>query len=485
MSDSSTVRLGVTAVAAVGAGFIAGRYYERLQSIAPGRLEAVVVVDPYSSGRFYLYELKKRGFPIIVIRSSLEVSAFFKKTYDTHMEYFAETLDYPALGNDLDTLLGAVQELPYKIVAVIAGSDVGVELAEHLSEKMNMPTTNGTDLLFQRIDKAAMQDQLRACGLPACEQIKSGHLDELVRWATTRNKWPVVAKPAGGVGSEGIYFCRSTADIEKAHREIIGMVNPKGITNDSVALQEFLNGDEYIVDTISNNGKHICVAIWTQGKRRDLPWNPTSIITTHNMLMEPAGEVQDQLIDYTFQMLDAVGFKHGPSHNELMFTERGPILIEINARMHGVQGPKVIELSTGTNKAEYACDIFVGGCEKFDILYNAGPERFMYPVKNQCSQLVLCCPFKGYYAASLKERILALKLPSVVEVLTGKSVGDFQPQSIDLPTSPGTVLMVHESKKQLETDMQKIRSAESDEADGIYQLSVCQRTRSEHEPRAV
>jgi biotin carboxylase len=433
--------------------------------------EAVIVIDPYSSGRFYLYELQKRGYPIIAIRSSLEVSPYFKRAYEDHKDYFAQTIDYPMLDCSLDMLLREVHALPYKIKAVIAGSDVGVELAEHLSERMHMPTTNGTELLFQRIDKAAMQDQLRLCGIPACEQIKSGNLSELLQWATTRNKWPVVAKPAGGVGSEGIYFCKSEADIEKAHTEIIGMVNPKGVTNDSVALQEFLDGDEYIIDTISNNGKHIVVAIWTQGKRRDLPWNQTSIITTHNMLMEPSGPIQDQLVDYTFKMLDAVGFKHGPAHNEVMFTERGPVLIEINARMHGVQGPRVIELSTGVNKADYACDIFVGGCKKFDSLYKAGPSRFLYPVKKQCSQMVLCCPFKGHYSALLKEQILALKLPSVVEVLTGKSVGDFQPQSIDLPTSPGTVLMVHESMEQLEADMQSIRKAETDLDNGIYQLT--------------
>jgi len=429
--------------------------------------DAVVLVDPYSSGRFYLYELKKRGVAIIAVRSCLEVGAYFKKVYDAHMDYFDATLDFPAFADDHDKLVQAIQALPYNVIAVFAGSDVGVELADHVAEKMKMPTANGTELLFQRIDKAAMQEQLRTCGVPACEQIKSGKLEELLQWATTRDKWPVVAKPAGGVGSEGIFFCKSTADIEKAHKEIIGVVNPKGVKNDAVALQEFLKGDEYIVDCVSHNGKHICVAIWTQGKRRDLPWNPTSIVTTHNMLMEPKGEIQDKLVDYTFKMLDAVGYKNGPSHNELMFTDRGPILIEINARMHGVQGPKVIELSTGTNKAEYACDVLVGGATKFNSLYSSA-ERFLYPVKKQCSQMVLCCPFSGYYAEDLKERILALNLPSVQEVLTAKAVGDYQPQSIDLPTSPGTVLMVHESKAQLEADMAIIRAAEEDEQSGIY-----------------
>merc|ERR1712048_194916 len=180
--------------------------------------------------------------------------------------------------------------------------------------------------------------------------------------------------------------------IKKAHKEIIGVLNPKGVKNDAVALQEFLKGEEYIVDCISHKGKHICVAIWYQGKRRDLPWNPTSIITTYNELMQPKGKEQDALVDYTFKMLDAVGYKNGPSHNELMFTERGPVLIEINARMHGVQGPKVIELSTGTNKAEYACDVFVGDSEMFHKCYSnvdAAADRFLYPIKKQCSQFVL------------------------------------------------------------------------------------------------
>merc|ERR1712146_737475 len=117
-----------------------------------------------------------------------------------------------------------------------------------------------------------------------------------------------------------------------------------------------------------------------------------------------------------------------------------------------------VEMATGTNLADYACDIFVGGCRKFKKLYKPPPaERFLYPVQKQCFQLVLCCPFTGYYKESLKERILALDLPSCIEVLT----------------APGTILMVHESRKQLEEDMKKVRAAEMDSTDGISMLVEC------------
>merc|ERR1719313_563620 len=89
--------------------------------------DAVVVVDPYSSGRFYLYELAKRGYPIVVVRSSLEVGAYFKKVFDGHKEYFAEVLDFPDYSS-VEELQEALATLPYRFIAVIAGSDVGVEL---------------------------------------------------------------------------------------------------------------------------------------------------------------------------------------------------------------------------------------------------------------------------------------------------------------------------------------------------------------------
>ena len=42
-----------------------------------------------------------------------------------------------------------------------------------------------------------MQDQLRKCGVPAAEQIKSGKVDELLEWATKRNKLSQAASSAG------------------------------------------------------------------------------------------------------------------------------------------------------------------------------------------------------------------------------------------------------------------------------------------------
>jgi len=441
------------------------------------RDEVVVVVDPYSTGRFYLYGLKARGFPIICVRSTRSVDPVFSKVYEAHKEYFVKTLDF----EDFDGLSSLVDEIrtltPKEIAAVIPGSDVGVVLGEELSEALGMELSNGTERLLQRTDKASMQDRLRECGIPACEQIKSGNLEELLSWAHARGDWPLVAKPSGGCGSDGVFFCRCEQDLRSAHAEIVGKMNPKGGVNDTVALQEFLAGDEYIVDTVSKNGQHLCVSIWSQGKRKDLPWNPTGIITTENRLLQPTGPVQDVLVDYVFQVLDALDYKHGPCHTEVMVTARGPILIEVNCRMHGVQGPLAMELATGINKADHSLDVFVDGAVNFEKLYASCPShqspnshRYLYPVVKHSAQLVLCSPFGGPLTKGVKEAIADLQLPSVVEVISRYGKSDRVMQSSDLQTSPGTVLMVNESEQQLLEDICRLREAEEDN-NGIYHVA--------------
>merc|ERR1719267_187170 len=115
--------------------------------------------------------------------------------------------------------------------------------------------------------------------------------------------------------------------------------------------------------------------MWVYTKRKGLPWNSNAIISEGNRLLPSTGEIQEQLVSYVFRVLDAVGLRYGPCHTEVMFTPRGPILVEVNARLHGLQGPRLIELSTGTSKATYTADVLLAGGELFNNLYASPPNR--------------------------------------------------------------------------------------------------------------
>merc|ERR1711933_474319 len=210
--------------------------------------------------------------------------------------------------------------------------------------------------------------------------------------------------------------------------------------------------------------------MWVYTKCKGLPWDSKAIMPMQNMLLAPTGEVQDKLVNYVFQVLDAVGLKNGPCHTEVMFTKRGPILVEVNARLHGLQGPRLIELSTGISKATYAADSILGKGDLFHKLYQEErPGRYLYPRLRQCVQLVLISGVQGYLKTDIKEMLSSLRLPSVVEILPAVEQGGFINRSRDLPTTAGSVIMVHESMEQIKADIAKIRELE--ETGKLYEVS--------------
>merc|ERR1719277_2439914 len=434
-----------------------------------GPPDAAVVVDPYSSGKYLLLELEKRGIPIICVRSSSNLGPQFLRSHAANSRFWVEMLEFEDFSG-IPALVKALQAMPYSIVGVFGGSEPGVELADCLANALAMPAANPLELLEARKDKAEMQEALRRNGVPAAEQFKSGDLEELLAWAEKRNEWPLVAKPTGGAGSDGVYFCKSLEDLKFAHSQIIGVYNPTGKVNSEIALQEFLDGDEYIVDTVSYGGKHMVVAMWKYTKCRGLPWDEKVISPLQNMLLAPTGETEDQLAEYVFEVLDAVGLRYGPCHTEVMFTKRGPILVEVNARLHGLQGPRLIELSTGISKATYAADVILGGGDLFHKLYQEErPGRYLYLLRKHCVQLVLISGSQGYLKKDIKETLASLNLPSIVEILPAVEEGGFINTSRDLATAAGTVLMVHECMEQIKADTAKIRELE--EPGELYKVS--------------
>lgn len=448
--------------------------------LGPNSLEAVAVVDPYSSGRYLLYELKKRGVPVVCVRSSLKLGHFFLASYEAHMDYFVRTVDHEG---DLASTIESLKSGPHTIKAVVPGCEPGVELADALSEGMGLPS-NGVELTWARRDKAGMQDRLSQCGVPSAEQTKSADLEVLMTWVREREArlgkeaaYPVVVKPTGGSGGEGVYFCASQLDLAKAHGELIGATQTgSGREVEQLAVQEFLAGTEYIVDTCSLEGEHLCCAVWRYTKKKGMPWNPNCILTQHQDLLPAEGEVQEALVRYVFDVLDAVGLRHGPCHTEVMLTSRGPILVEVNARMHGVQGPLMIEKATGNGLAGYFADCMMNGWrgsggllrEHLTAGRSGGRGRWMYPVKESCCIVMLVSHAEGYLREEIDKQIAGLGLPSVLEVFPSVQKGGLLTQSRDLNTMAGYAVMLHPSEEQMYRDIAAIRAAEET---GIYPVS--------------
>jgi hypothetical protein len=86
---------------------------------------------------------------------------------------------------------------------------------------------------------------------------------------------------------------------------------------------------EYIVDCVSRDGEHKCVAVWAYDKR---PVNGAPFVYFGQRPLSVADPVVPKVIEYTYCVLDALGIENGATHSEMIVDASSgePCLVECN-----------------------------------------------------------------------------------------------------------------------------------------------------------
>ena len=125
-----------------------------------------------------------------------------------------------------------------------------------------------------------------------------------------------------------------------------------------MVAQEFAAGTEYAIGTISCDGQHYLSHLIQYTKT---VFAGRSAIYDHVALIAFDPRHHQSLIDYTWQVLDALGIRWGATHTEIMLTPQGPRLIETGVRMCG--GPMVhfSREASGSSQADKLVEIYLDG----------------------------------------------------------------------------------------------------------------------------
>ena len=301
---------------------------------APG---AVVIVDPISTGVVLSYQaVRERGLLVIAVWSDVlpeELKDFVDSRFNIE---FAGRIQHKT--GALDETVAAVRALELDVREVMVGCETGVLLNDMLAEALSC-RGNGTSKSSLRRNKFLQTEAVRSAGLNACGQMladSSADVERFLKAKPPSANFKAVVKPVEGAGSDGVFICNSPDEVRQAYLSLEGTKNVLGLTNYSVLLQEYLRGDEYVVDTVSRSGVHKCVAIWKYDKR---VFNGAPVVYFGMRLMPVDAEpLLIATVEYIFGVLDALGIRNGSIHNEVKMEERGPVLIEANCRLHGGEG---------------------------------------------------------------------------------------------------------------------------------------------------
>ncbi|WP_435191958.1 ATP-grasp domain-containing protein [Streptomyces sp. bgisy126] len=310
-------------------------------STPQGRRPVVAIVDAFSTASHLAPLFHAQGYDCLHVQSLEQPPAVFGASFRPQ-DFLATVVHH---GEVADTLAAIA---PYAPVALLAGAEIGVELADVLSEALDL-RTNGTALSTARRDKFRMVETVGAAGVPVADQILATDLDSLLAWYGDTDR-SVVLKPVRSALNDGVFFCSTEEEVRTAFGSLVGADSALGLRNDAVVAQEYLVGAEYYVNTVSLDGKHYVCDLW---KTQHLGVNGVRDLLGGSALMVRQGPEQDLLAAYAFSVLDALGIENGPAHTELKLTPQGPRLVETGARVCGAMLPLLTRNAIGESQLEW------------------------------------------------------------------------------------------------------------------------------------
>ncbi|MFD3589187.1 ATP-grasp domain-containing protein [Streptomyces sp. NPDC058683] len=415
-----------------------------MPSSSPARAKRVAFVDAFSMGRLLLPVMNRLGIECVHVQSP---------NPDVHLARLPFPEGFVAKvrhDGDVAATASALRELG--VGWVISSGESGVELTDRLAAELGTPG-NGMSRPTSRRNKYDMVLALRAAGVESAATIVSTDADEIVKWAETTAGYPVVLKPVSSSGTDNVVACSSADQVRAVHEKIMTSSDRHGRPNEVVLAQEFLDGDEYFVNTVSRDGRHHTVEIWRYYKIR-LPGG--NIIYDYNEPLAPDDPEAKKVEAYTHQVLDALEVRNWASHTEIMMTATGPVLVECAARFGGGQVPEISSRCLGTNQIELI-GLSVADPDEFDRLPTTA-----YQLLERLRYVHLINPDDHGVAPSQEAMAAIRALPSYVHAVTTHPAGEPLPRTVDVATQPGYVILISEDPERLRADYRKLREIERD-----------------------
>jgi biotin carboxylase len=399
----------------------------------------VAVVQPYASGSMLAPALRHAGFApcaVTLAAAAPNAASFRPADFDQHIV---------CESGDLETAEARLRAL--NPVAIIPGTHTGVRLADWLAARLTPQLANAPGLASARWHKGDMHAAVAANGLPVIKSLCTRDPAEVQRWLAAAGLAgrDLVIKPAASSGTDGVTFVPRGRDWRAVVTKLADSVNRYGIHLAEVMVQEYVPGTEYAVDTFSYDGRHTVADIARYHKVS----SDKHMALYESMEFVPYDDPgHAEIIGYVERVLDALGVRFGPAHTEIMVTDRGPLLIETNARIPGGGQPWVCQLATGDNLIDRI------------IRYLGGDRSFHHGYTLDMTVLVVFFAVQSAGDVGDISGLDAIEdLPSCCHFKINVREGDHVPETADLfdAHNLGVVVLGHSEPSQVHADHAEVR----------------------------
>jgi biotin carboxylase len=225
----------------------------------------------------------------------------------------------------------------------------------HIAETLGLPGLSVAGAENCR-DKHRTRQVLTAAGVPQ-PRFTCVYDAAAAREAAAVFGYPVVVKPRGLGASIGVVRALEPADIDRAFA-VADRASHNGAPayRGGVLVEELVTGPEISIDGAAFDGEYRPLFL----AHKQLGLEPYFEETGHVVNSEEPLLADERLLDILSQAHRALGIRTGITHTEVKLTQRGPVVIEVNARLGGDLIPHIGELATGISASQVAVDLATG-----------------------------------------------------------------------------------------------------------------------------
>jgi len=252
--------------------------------------------------------------------------------------------------NNVDGIVTGQMENPLKIMA---------RLAQEMGYIFHSPK-----VIERSTNKYLMKQAFLANGIPCAkgDLISNGKL--LTEEELTKYSYPLIIKPLNAFSSKGVYRIDNYEDYTKIVSKTLEFSD-----NGSYLIEEFIDGPEYSVETITYHGETTII----QYTEKMITPYPNTVEIGH---FQPAelSEVQKRNIDKIVkEAIFSLGIDNSAAHTEVKWSEKGPIVLEIGPRLGGdFIASYLTKASTGIDMDKAAIKVALGEKPDLRVTKNKG-----------------------------------------------------------------------------------------------------------------
>ena len=413
----------------------------------------IIIVECISTGVNFIEDIINRGYNPIVLEPKIaetEEGEEYRRT--VYKEYERINYDFDMI-YEKDSYEETLEEVKkYDPLLVLPGNERGVILATKLSHDLNL-LGNPIENLDAMTLKDEMQKRLKEKGLRYIRGKVIDTIEDAIKFYDEENLKEVVIKPTYSAGSTSVRTCSNKEEmIETLKQFLAHSTNYYGDEDIEFLVQERINGEEYIVNTVSCKGKHQVTLIWKYTKIKT-PEGAIVYDSTRTVNELSIGEAE--MVEYAYDVADAIGIEYGPVHGEYMIDDDGPVLIEVNCRPCGANmEAKFLNRISGQHETDSILDSYLKpelfrlkSIKPYKLFAHGALKLFIVPndlIAKSAPMDEISLKFKSHYKTDMA---------SVLDTA-------LIPKTIDLHTSCGLVYLVHEDINEVEESINLLRTIE-------------------------